>query len=110
MSTVLVDPQARPSGSAKKFSTVRYGFGRSFIGVAADCARIVQPENAAAATTKATTTTCARGATGIHTPCGANLIRCPHRSVMIKRGRSSCITPVVHHSKEEFVNKQADHR
>ena len=53
MSTVLVDPQARPSGSAKKFSTVRYGFGRSFIGVAADCARIVQPENAAAATTKA---------------------------------------------------------
>src|SRR5260221_1039952 len=35
-STALVAPHVRPSGIVKKFSTVRYGFGRSLVGWATD--------------------------------------------------------------------------
>src|SRR5436190_573794 len=42
-STALVDPQVRPSGSLKKFSTVWYGVGASLVGVASDWADIAHP-------------------------------------------------------------------
>src|SRR5438094_5472273 len=38
ISTALVDPHARPSGSLKKFSIVRYGVGRSLVGRSAPAA------------------------------------------------------------------------
>src|SRR5437868_12932312 len=45
MSTALVDPHARPSGSLKKSATVVYGLGRSLVGATVLCASTVPPES-----------------------------------------------------------------
>src|SRR5262245_50127274 len=57
ISTALVDPHFRPSGSLKKPSMVVYGFGASLVGVAGACASTCQPTNAIAAATAANRTT-----------------------------------------------------
>jgi hypothetical protein len=51
ISTALVEPQVRPAGILKKFSTVRYGFGASLTGVTVCCANVnVTAHNAIAPT------------------------------------------------------------
>src|SRR6187200_3337649 len=56
ISTALSDPHFLPSGSCAQFSTVRYGFGASLVGVTADCA--AASRSAAAITATPTRTAC----------------------------------------------------
>src|ERR1700733_4455840 len=55
MSTALVEPHARPSGSVAQFSIERYGLGSEFF-----CPEAVMPAIAAPATTAAAIVICIR--------------------------------------------------
>src|SRR5512138_2665369 len=53
MSTALVDPQVRPSGSLKTLTPAWYGLGKSLVGAEVACAKARHPDIATAATTSA---------------------------------------------------------